>query len=366
MRATRIEASRFRNLASLDAELPAEGIVFLGPNGQGKTNLLELLYYPVLFRSVRGARDGDLVQHGEAGFHLKLEVVAGGDATRTVEAGFLEAGRRKRIAVDGAEPLRMSEALGIWLAVAFLPGDVSLISGGAGERRQFIDRTLSLAVPNYLQALRQYRAALEQRNAALKRGLAETAWAFDGSLARSGAKLVAARVDWVAAAGPKWREMCAALGEPLPVDMRYRGQTELGDPACWSDALAGSRQRDLASGVTSIGPHRDDLSLRLGGQPLRTVGSTGQQRTAAIALKLCERDTLRQAAGAAPALLLDDAFAELDRDRQERLADQLELATGAAQVFVTAPRADELPPGLTLPVAQVAAGQMTRAGAAVG
>lgn len=366
MRAARIEGSRFRNLTSLDTELPAEGAVFLGPNGQGKTNLLELLYYPVLFRSLRGARDADLVQHEAPGFHLRIGVVAETQGARTIEAGFVTAGRRKRVAVDGSEPPRVTDALGVWLAVAFLPTDVALVSGGASERRQFLDRTLALASPEYLRALRRYRAAMDQRNAALRRGLAETAWAFDTTLADAGATLLRHRLQWVERAAADWKTACAALGEAMPVEMRYRGREELTEAAAWTDALGEHRSRDLATGSTCTGPHRDDLVLELGSEPLRVVGSTGQQRTAAIALKLAERDTLMRAAGSPPALLLDDVFAELDRDRQARLAEQLDLTSGGAQVFVTAPRADELPPGLTLPVFQVMAGQVGATGAVVG
>ncbi len=362
MRAVRIEARTFRNLTSLEAELPAEGAVFLGPNGQGKTNLLELLYYPVLFRSLRGARDTDLVQTGAGGFHLRISVAAGTAPIRTVEAGFLAAGRRKRVAVDGSEPERTADVLGCWLAVAFLPADVGLVSGGAGERRQFLDRTLALADPAYLRALRQYRAAIEQRNAALRRGLGDAAWAFDPVIARAGAALVGGRVTWIATYGPELAHICAALGESMAIEMSYRGRIDLAEAAAWPEILAHHRSRDLATGTTTVGPHRDDLTLRLGGGSLRVNGSTGQHRTAAVALKLCERATLERASGQQPALLLDDVFAELDRERQERLAERLDLGGGGggAQVFVTAPRLDELPPGLSLPLFRLTAGRLER------
>lgn len=365
MRAVRIEARTFRNLTSLDAELPAEGAVFLGSNGQGKTNLLELLYYPVLFRSLRGARDADLVQEGANGFHLRVSIATGTSPIRTVEAGFAAAGRRKRVAVDGSEPARVVEALGCWLAVAFLPADVGLVSGGASERRQFLDRTLALADPEYLRALRQYRAAIEQRNAALRRGLADAAWAFDPAVARFGAALVSRRLSWIATYGPEWARACDELGEPMAVQVRYRGRVELADPGSWPGVLADHRARDLATGTTTVGPHRDDLTLRLGSGSLRVIGSTGQHRTAAVALKLCERATLERVAGRRPALLLDDVFGELDRGRQERLAERLELSAGGPQVFVTAPRLDELPPGLSLPLFQVEAGRLARTMAGV-
>jgi DNA replication and repair protein RecF len=347
MRVARIEARGFRNLATLDLSLPSAGAVFLGPNGHGKTNLLELLYYPVLFRSFRGSKDAELVQWGGASFHIRLATESAPSGMNGIEIGFVHEGRRKRVAVDGAELERTADGLGSWLAVAFQPSDVWLVSGAASERRQYLDRVLSLSNPAYLRALRHYRAALDQRNAALRQRQGDAAWAFDGVLARTGAELVRCRLAWVAAYGPQWADTCAALGESAPVAIEYRGHPELAQSAAWPAALETARSRDLARGVSTVGPHRDDLTLRVDGVPLRVAGSTGQQRTAAVALKLCERDTLRAERRTNPVLLLDDVFAELDRHRQECLAARLGPFTDQ-QVFVTAPRRDELPTGLPL------------------
>jgi DNA replication and repair protein RecF len=357
MRVARIEARGFRNLASLDLAPPPAGAVFLGSNGQGKTNLLELLYYPVLFRSLRGARDTELVRFGDSAFFLRLTLTGDTISDTTIEVGFGQDGRKKRVAIDGAEVDRVTDGLGTWLAVAFQPTDLGLVSDGAGERRRYLDRVLSLADPIYLRALREYRAALEQRNAALRQRNADLAWAFDGPLARAGARLVERRLAWVAEYGPRWVACCAELGEATPVELHYRGRVELIDPAAWGPALGSHRNRDLAQCATTVGPHRDDLRLVIDGVPLRVAGSTGQHRTAAIALKLCERDTIRAERGTEPVLLLDDVFAELDRERQERLAARLELG-GGAQVFVTAPRRDELPPRLELDQLGVAGGEV--------
>jgi len=356
MQADRIVARGFRNLADLDLPLPAAGAAILGPNGHGKTSLLELLAYPVLCRSVRGAADPEVVCFGGAGFHLRLGFHDGG-GPRTVEAGFESAGKRKRLAVDGVEQPRLGPAIGQWTAVTFLPADLGLIQGPASTRRSYLDQLLSLADPTYLGHLSRYRAALAQRNAALRQGRPEMAAAFDGALARHGAALTAARVAWVDRLAPRFGEECAGLGEPSVAGLAYRGRLELADAAAWPAALAGSAPRDQQGRATSIGPHRDDLVVSIGGHSARDYASTGQQRGAAIALKLCELVTLAEARGNEPALLLDDVFAELDADRQERLAAR--LAEGVTrQVFVTAPRRDELPGGLPLEVLEVRDGRI--------
>ncbi|MGH7527339.1 MAG: DNA replication/repair protein RecF, partial [Gemmatimonadales bacterium] len=168
MRLRRLVARGFRNLADLECEPPAEGVALLGANAQGKTNLLEAVYYPVLFRSFRGAADGEVVGFGGPGF--QVEASLGDGPVKDVGATYLAAGRRKRITVDGAEYGRLSDAVGFWLAVAFLPSDVGLASGPAAERRQYLDRLLSLADRRYLRLLSRYRAALAQRNSALRQG----------------------------------------------------------------------------------------------------------------------------------------------------------------------------------------------------
>jgi DNA replication and repair protein RecF len=357
VRLRRLVARGFRNLADLECEPPPGGVAILGANAQGKTNLLEAVYYPVLFRSLRGSADQEVLRFNEAGFRVEAEV--GDGPAASVAATYLAAGRRKRILVDGQEPERLADAVGSWLAVAFLPADVGLASGPAADRRHYLDRLLSLADPHYLRALSRYRAALAQRNSALRQDRAELAEAFDRPLALAGAEITGLRERWVAGAAEQFRAELDCMGEPADTRLHYRGMVALGDPAAWADALRQARVADRARGMTTVGPHRDDLVLEIGGRSLRGFGSTGQQRSAAVALKLIEIASLSAARSTEPALLLDDVFAELDRDRQARLARRL-LGGGHRQVFLTAPRRDELPAELDLEIWRMHEGRLER------
>lgn len=352
MRLERLTLRSFRNLADASLEFPPEGAVLLGTNGQGKTSLLEAIAYPVLFRSFRTALDSELVRFGELGFHTGLEFRQDG-RQRSVAATFRIAGRRKQLLLDGAPVERVIDAAGRWLTVVFAPDDVRLASGPAAGRRLYLDRTLALSDPRYLAALTAYRAALSQRNAALRQGRLDLARAFDGPLLRAGARVVQRRVEWVTAEREAFAGLLAGLGECGGAgELGYQGPIELADPAVWPERLAQSEARDLARRFTTVGPHRDDLALKLGGHPLREFGSTGQHRSAAIALKLLELESIEAATGACPVLLLDDVFAELDGGRQARLCSRL-FGDRSAQVFITSPRQEELPRGLALPLWRV-------------
>lgn len=355
MRLRHLAARGFRNLADLDCAVPGRGIALLGANAQGKTNFLEAVYYPVLFRSFRGASDQEVAGFGLPGFHVEASIAESGVAT--LAAGYLPAGRHKRILLDGDEPERLTEAVGRWLAVVFLPGDLDLASGPATVRRQYLDRLLSLADRGYLRALARYRTALAQRNSALRQGRHELAWAFDDPLASAGAQIVAARERWVR----NFRERFAAefdcIGEHGPAELSYRGAPELADQGAWAQALGEAQAADRARCASTVGPHRHDLRLEIGGRTIRKYGSTGQHRSAAVVLKLLEMATLREARDTEPALLLDDVFAELDDGRRQRLAARL-MGPEERQVFLTAPRHEELPRGLELEVWSVKDGRV--------
>jgi DNA replication and repair protein RecF len=349
----------FRNLADARHELPPRGLALLGANAQGKSNFLEAVYYPVVFRSFRGSQDQAVATFGGPGFHLEAAVEGVDAADAVITVTWQAAGRRKRIAIDEVESERVSGAVGHWLAVVFLPADLGLASGPAPERRHYLDRLLSLSDAAYLRALSRYRAALAQRNSALRQARPELAWAFDRPLLEAGAAVVTARCAWAGPAGDRFAAEFECMGEGEKATLAYRGSTELADPDAWEAALTDAREADQARCMTTVGPHRDDLTLRIGGRLLREFGSTGQLRSAAVALKLIEIETLREARRTEPGLLLDDVFAELDRERQRRLAVRL-FGGAERQVFLTAPRPDELPPGLELEVWRMAGGRVSR------
>jgi DNA replication and repair protein RecF len=335
----------FRNFERLDLRLPEEGLAVIGENGHGKTNLLEALYYLQLLRSARRARDVDLVRFGAAGFHIAGTTSDG----RTVSVGFERATKRKLGRLDGAPVEHMSDAIGAVPAVLISPADVELVAGAPVARRRYLDIVLALSTRGYLTALQTYRGALIRRNAALRAlagsGRGEAAVAvWDTPLARSGGVLWRARSEWISCVASRFASLCAAMGESGCVSLRH--VTTLGpsdDPErSILDALGTKRTLEVRHGVTSAGPHRDGLGIALDGRDLRTFGSAGQQRSAAIALRLLEWETLRQARGAAPMLLLDDPFAELDARRSARILGLLGDA-GVGQVVLTAPREVDIP-----------------------
>ncbi len=334
-----LTARDFRNLTALDLTLPDEGLVILGSNGHGKTNVLEAIYYLVLFRSLRGARDRELVRFGEAGFF-----VAGQTGEHRVTAGYEVQGRKKKVTVDGIPAAKLSDAVGILTAVAFSPADREIVARGPAARRRYLDVLLSLGQPRYLSRLSAMRTALRQRNAALRRGRAREATAFDAPFAQAAARVLAARREWTACWRERFAALCATLGEVGKPEMVYhtRHPDDPADEEGLRTALGRTLDRDLKRGMTTVGPHRDDLLLTLDERPLRTYGSAGQQRTAAIALRLLEAETLTWQRNARPLALYDDVFAELDRDRQARLLGLIR-ETLPGQAIVTAPRESEVP-----------------------
>ena len=373
-RLLRLDVRDFRNLAHVELAPAREGVVLVGENGQGKTNLLEAIHYLQLLRSSRGARDQDLVRFGAEAFHLGATVET--DGRHEIGVGFERATRRKRARLDGIVPERLSDALGALPSVMFSPDDVELIAGSPNLRRRYLDVMLALTNRAYLVALQHYRAALLRRNAALRiaarvgpsagREATLNVAVWEEPLARHGAVLWLERRAWVASMQDRLETICTAIGESGAVRARYASTLATsGDPAdALSRALEDKRGADLRRGMTHAGPHRDDLVITLDGRELRVFGSAGQQRTAAIALRMLEAATITERMGRAPLLLLDDPFAELDARRTKRILEWLERE-GRGQTILAVPRESEIPGELTaLDRLRVTSGAVTRLSAA--
>lgn len=354
----RLDLRNFRNFEREIVEFPEGGAALIGDNGQGKTNLLEAVYYLEVFRSFRGARDEQLVTFGREYFRVEGVTVGGTGGEEVVAAGYAREGRRKKVTIGGSEPDRLGDAIGRVGAIVFTASDIEIVAGGPGARRRFLDIILSLVEPGYLAALQRYRQIVSQRNELLRNGARPrelTAW--NAGLVETGSAISEVRASWVAGRREAYARYYATISGGQAGELEYAPSIPLpeasrGSPvpprALWAEAfgveLMRIAERELRRGVTLVGPHRDDLKVwgLDGPEPLelRGFGSAGQQRTAAIALRLAEADTLRAARGREPIIMLDDVFAELDPRRGERLAQQL-LAERWGQVLVTSPKPGE-------------------------
>ncbi len=310
--------------------------MIVGDNGHGKTSLIEALLYGEVFRSFRGAADRELVTFGADGFHVRA--VTGGQA---VAAGYDARTREKKVTVGGAPPARLAQAIGIVRGVVLSPADVRLVAGGPRERRQYLDVLLSLTARGYVEALTRYRRALPQR---LRAGAEAAAW--ERVLAENGEVIAVARRDWAGRWAGRYAEVCRAIGEADDGGgpaLAVVAKTEPTADAI-AEALERGREKDRARGRTSAGPHRDELRLSLGGHDLRAYGSAGQQRTAALALRIVEAETLAGARDGGVTLCLDDAFAELDAARGRRLGGLIErMAAAGTQIVAAVPKRSDVP-----------------------
>jgi len=369
---SRLRLRQFRNFDELELTFPPAGVAIIGDNGSGKTNLLESIYYLEIFRSFRGAADDQLVRFGHDVFHVRGDLVADGRALE-IAAGYELRTRKKRVAVDGAEPERMAEAIGRIGAVVFSPSDVAIVSAGPSERRRFLDIVLSVNEPGYLAALQRYRQLLKHRNAVLKTGRIDAALisVWDEGLAEAGTRLMRTRARWVirhaASFGAKYEAISGGTRGSIRYVAGVRGLEDLESEeqvrATFRAELERSSQRDRERGMTHPGPHRDHLEILFessdGEVDLRDFGSGGQVRTAAIALRMIEAETIHAARGRDCVVLLDDVFAELDVARSERILELLE-AEERGQVLLTAPKESDIRPrGGRLETWRIAGGRIS-------
>ncbi|MFF5567737.1 DNA replication/repair protein RecF [Streptomyces sp. NPDC012623] len=356
MHVTHLSLADFRSYARVEVPLDPGVTAFVGANGQGKTNLVEAVGYLATLGSHRVSSDAPLVRMGAERAVIRAAVTQG-ERSQLVELE-LNPGRANRARVNRSSQVRPRDVLGIVRTVLFAPEDLALIKGDPGERRRFLDELITARAPRMAGVRSDYDRVLRQRNTLLKsaamarrhggRGMdLSTLDVWDQHLARAGAELLAQRTDLIATLQPltdKAYEQLAPGGGPVALE--YRSATE--DLAVGSRdeayegllaALAGVRKQEIERGVTLVGPHRDDLVLKLGRLPAKGYASHGESWSYALALRLASYDLLRSE-GNEPVLVLDDVFAELDARRRERLA---ELVVPGEQVLVTAAVDDDVP-----------------------
>jgi DNA replication and repair protein RecF len=336
-----ISAADFRNLAAVELEPSARATVVVGQNGQGKTNLLEAVYFLCTLRPLRAAKLGELVRFGAEQASVQgTFTLQGADRTIRVE---VQDGARVAL-VDGKRAQSLLEYFGGVSVVAFTPDDLEVVKGGPEQRRWFLDRAVFNRFPAYLEESRDYARALKSRNRLLKER-AEPAYlaAFEEALVRTGARLWTRRRALLGELAPRAERAFAAIGRadrparytyaPSHLKLPFETASEPELAEAFVLELRRRLERDLERGFTSVGPHADDLGLWLGERPARSFASQGQQRAFVLSWKIGEIENLQAAHGVLPLLLLDDVSSELDPERNAYLMGY--LRDSGAQTFLT-------------------------------
>lgn len=374
MHVAHLSLADFRSYARAEVPLDPGVTAFTGPNGQGKTNLVEAVGYVATLASHRVAGDAPLVRLGAERAVIRASVVR--DQRPTLVELELNPGRANRARINRSDNVRPRDVLGLLRTVLFAPEDLALVKGDPGERRRFLDDLLVSRAPRLAGVRTDYERVLKQRNALLKsaamarrssgRVELSTLDVWDDHLARAGAELLACRIDLVTALQPLVRaayEELAPGGGPTLLE--YRSSMGEGVPltggreplySALLGALGAARKQEIERGVTLVGPHRDELGLRLGELPAKGYASHGESWSYALALRLASYELLR-GDGGEPVLILDDVFAELDTRRRERLA---ELVANGEQVLVTAAVPEDVPAALAGARYSVADGEVRR------
>ncbi|MEU9178060.1 DNA replication/repair protein RecF [Streptomyces sp. NPDC048550] len=381
MHVSHLSLADFRSYARAEVPLDPGVTAFVGPNGQGKTNLVEAIGYLATLGSHRVSSDAPLVRMGADRAVIRAAVTHG-ERRQLVELE-LNPGRANRARINRSSQVRPRDVLGIVRTVLFAPEDLALVKGDPGERRRFLDELVTARSPRMAAVRSDYERVLKQRNTLLKSAAMarrhggrsmdlSTLDVWDQHLARAGAELLAQRLDLIATLLPladKAYEQLAPGGGPLGLAYKSSAGGEAGETVdsgtartrealyeVLMAALAEVRKQEIERGVTLVGPHRDDVLLRLGDLPAKGYASHGESWSYALALRLASYELLRSE-GAEPVLILDDVFAELDARRRERLA---ELVAPGEQVLVTAAVDDDVPGVLAGTRFGVSGGEVTR------
>lgn len=331
-----LSGENFRNLLPFSAEFCEDTNIIYGNNAQGKTNLIEAIWLFTGAKSFRGAKDSEMVAFGNNNASLKMDFISGGvekEARITINT-------RRYAELDTKKLKTISQLVGNFCAIVFSPSDLGIIKEGPSHRRRFLDLAIGQLYPSYVILLKEYKRALTQRNAILKEMDGrlrdnEMLDIFEAELADKGEKIAKYRENYcktlTVSASAIYNELSSMREE---LEAVYLPSIE----EDFSESLYKSRKTDIFSGITSVGPHRDDLDFKINGISARTFGSQGQQRSIGVALKLAEAKNLKDITGEEPVVILDDVMSELDKSRQGFILNHIK----GKQVFITCPDPDNI------------------------
>ena len=323
---TELNLNGFRNYDSQKLKLSQNINLIVGKNGQGKTNLLEAIYYSAIGKSPKTTRDAELINWAKdkANFSLKVQKNAG---TKNIEVIFSKTAK-KVVRVNSVNLLKIGDLLGNVNVVFFSPDELKLVKDAPQDRRKFLDTDISQLSKNYFYLLNKYNKIIDQRNKLLKsfeneKLIDQTLPIWDIQLAEAGSKIIKYRIDFLEKLKVIAKEAHDYLtNKKEDLQIEYAGITGGSEEEIKNkllQELKKTKQKDIKNGYTNVGPHRDDIKLSINNVDIRTFGSQGQQRTVALSMKLAELEIFKEEVGEYPILLLDDVLSELDQERQQRL-----------------------------------------------
>ncbi len=341
MKINSVELNNFRNISSIKLEATDGVNVIYGENAQGKTNILEAIWLFTGCKSFRGAKDPDFIKFGEDIAKINLSF---SDNIRDKKSEIVFGNKKKNVNLNDI-PLRSSaELIGSFYAVIFSPTHLSLIKDGPSERRKFLDTALCQLKPSYAEHLAGYKRSLMQRNALLKdihlnSQLYDILDSWDDSLARYSAAVIFERLKYIEILSQYSKEIYSGISEykeDFSVSYSRKDVTDINISIQdlyinELEKIKEARKEDILSRSTTVGPHRDDLDIKINNVSARSFGSQGQQRSCALALKLGESEIIKKITGETPVALLDDVMSELDEKRQDYVLNHI----NERQVFLT-------------------------------
>ncbi len=333
-----LELADFRNYETLNISFDEGTNILYGDNAQGKTNILEAIYVSATTKSHKGSKDKEIVNFEKEEAHIRTYIQKDGIEQRVDM--HLRKNKSKGIAVDGNKLKKAADLLGLLNVVFFSPEDLSIIKNGPVERRRFADLELCQLDNFYLYNLNNYNKIINQRNKLLKDipfnpGLKETLNIWDSQLVSYGSKIIERRKIFAEQLSEIIKEIHLKLsGGKEEIIIQYEPDVLISD---FEEKMKNSQERDIRTKMTSVGPHRDDFSFIVNGIDIRKYGSQGQQRTAALSLKLSEIELVKKITKDTPVLLLDDVLSELDSNRQNYLLNSI----GDIQTIITCTGLDE-------------------------